>query len=109
MDSQRLVHLMRESPLTATEAAKRCGVTTNAVVRWMKRGKPIEGVRVRLEGWRVGRVWMTTAEALARFIGASTWLNRLEPATSPDGISEEEADRDMAALDAKIRELQGVG
>jgi len=66
--------LLTETPLPAEQAAQRCGVDTDSVIRWITRGKDMGQGRVKLEGYHAGRSWMTTAEALARFLSASPRL-----------------------------------
>lgn len=82
-----ILRLLGETPLTAAEAASRCKVQLLAVLRWIKRGKPAgasagPGNVVKLEGYQSGRSWVTTVEALARFLAASTRLEP-EPAKAP--------------------------
>jgi len=46
--------LLRETPLTAAQAANHCGVSSAALMRWIRKGKRIGGVLVRLKGYPAG-------------------------------------------------------
>ena len=77
-----IARLLTESPLTAAEAARRCGVDVAAVKRWIARGKPsADDTRRRLEAYHAGRGWLTSVEALARFLAGSPRLPEPSPAT----------------------------
>src|SRR5262245_11827376 len=63
--------LAHETPLRGADAARGCGVKAGAITRWIRQGKPMpHGTRRRLEGYQAGRSWMTTIEALARFLAS---------------------------------------
>jgi hypothetical protein len=56
-----------------------------AVWRWLSKGLPgPDGTRVRLEAVRLGRRWMTSRQALARFMARTT---RSAGATRPAAAS----------------------
>jgi hypothetical protein len=56
-----------------------------AVWRWISKGLPgPDGMRVRLEAVRLGRRWMTSRQALARFMARTT---RSADATRPPAAS----------------------
>ena len=74
--------LLDESILPAAEAARLAGVSVPALVRWIRSGKPVPGGRRRLEGFRAGRSWRTSREALARFFAPTT---EEVPPASPTG------------------------
>lgn len=65
-----IAEVLRETPLHATDAARKLGVTAQAVVRWIRRGRSAGGRKVRLAGFKAGRGWQTSEEALARFLAA---------------------------------------
>lgn len=52
--------LQREPKIGAADAAFRLGKTRNTIVAWIKAGM--------LEGFQSGRDWLTTVEAVERFI-----------------------------------------
>jgi hypothetical protein len=67
--------------MRAVEAAKKCGVSMGALVRWIRKGKLLSnGQRRRLEGYPAGRSWMTTVEALARFLASDERQQHAPPA-----------------------------
>jgi len=59
-----------ERPLTIAQAAAFYPVGTNAstIIRHITRGVRVRGVVVKLEGHRMGARWVTTAEAIERFV-----------------------------------------
>src|SRR5215470_12217352 len=74
-------NLLSENLITLYEAANRLPpgrgrrpVSFSCVLRWITQGIPgPDGQRVRLEAVRLGRRWLTSEEALAR------WAERLTP------------------------------
>jgi hypothetical protein len=64
--------LLDESRMNATEAAKLCGKNVATVIRWITRGVRRGGRIKRLEAYRNGGQWVTSREALARFMEAVT-------------------------------------
>jgi hypothetical protein len=74
--------LQTEKPIGLAEAAKLVGVHPITLSRWITAGvKASDGIRVRLQGIRAGNKWVTSHEALERF------LSRLTPdfANETDG------------------------
>jgi hypothetical protein len=69
-------NILQENVLSLTEAAKippparggkKCHIST--LLRWILKGaKSPTGERVRLEGVRLGERWVTSREALQRFV-----------------------------------------
>jgi Protein of unknown function (DUF1580) len=64
-------------PITANlipleEALAHCGrPTRKTAIRWVKRGcRAPNGSIVKLQAWRVGGRWLTTREAVARWLSA---------------------------------------
>lgn len=59
-----------EQPLTIARAAKLYPADTSpsTIIRHITRGVKVRGVVVKLEGWRFGGRWTTTAEAVERFV-----------------------------------------
>lgn len=61
--------IIAEEPVRASKIGRRLGVSADAVVRWIRRGK----MGVRLEGCRLaGKGWCSSWQALARFSAAQT-------------------------------------
>lgn len=75
-----MIDLGRETPLSLTSAARmvppgRRGrpVTLSCIFRWITKGVMApDGQRVRLEASRLGGRWITSLEALQRFVDAQT-------------------------------------
>jgi hypothetical protein len=75
-----MIDLRTEQPISLAEAARgvpagRNGKRTHlsTILRWILQGaKGPGGVRVKLEGLRLGGRWMTSREALQRFAEALT-------------------------------------
>lgn len=65
-----IAELLRETEMSAAAVAAKCHVSVDAAVRWMRRGRMAGGRKVRLAGYKAGRGWMTTEQALARFLAA---------------------------------------
>jgi hypothetical protein len=71
-EDEQALHLMGEEPLTPTQAARLVparrggsrGVHRDTIVRWLERGHG----GVKLEGYRTPSGWVTSKEALARFV-----------------------------------------
>lgn len=62
-----------ETPISVFDAAQITGNHPSTVVRWITTGVPgPDGVRVRLDGLRLGQKWRTSREALQRFGEAIT-------------------------------------
>jgi hypothetical protein len=89
--------LLSESPLRLTEAANlipavrgasRCHVST--LLRWILRGvKSSSGDLVRLEGVKIGGCWLTSREAIDRFV------ERLTP--DPNSVQQADPPRSATA------------
>jgi len=100
-----IAQLLNETVLTAAEAARRSGVTVAAVVRWIRRGKPLAGnARRKLEGYQSGRTWMTSVEALARFHASSPRAQQPAPYISAHRMARR-VKAGRAALDRATRRL----
>ncbi len=73
------VSILRETPLSLADAAKhvppfRKGrpVSVSCLMRWIQKGVRTPAGVVRLEACRCGGRWITSLEALERFIAAQT-------------------------------------
>lgn len=65
--------VLDETRLTAAEAAAVCRTSARTVIRWAADGFPLPGGGVvRLDAVRVGRQWVTSREAVARFAALTT-------------------------------------
>jgi hypothetical protein len=65
--------ILAEDPIRLEEAAHTVKTHFSTVYRWVLRGVPgPSGNRIRLEAIRVGRAWLTSRQALARFSEALT-------------------------------------
>ena len=58
-----------ERPITIRQAAEHYppGTSSDTIIRHITRGVKVRGVVVKLEGYRMGGRWTTTAEAVERF------------------------------------------
>ncbi|GEM_PF-3569146 len=73
-------------------------------LRWILRGLPApSGGRVKLEASRLGRAWVTSRAAFARFIDA------LAAIQSPQAAAIRSAPRRARASERAARELQKLG
>lgn len=75
-----------EEPITLPAAAKLVGASRVAVWGWITKG--IDGIRLR--GGRIGRMWITSKEALQEFHEALTRV-RVEPKFEPPAQAEPKA------------------
>jgi hypothetical protein len=77
----------------------------STLIRWITTGaKAPDGVRVRLEGYRMGSRWMTSAAALTRFMEALTPRLNAEPAPAPRSPAGRRRESERAA-----KELERAG
>ncbi len=98
--------LMGEDKVTLVEAARLVGVGVHptTVTRWCRKGVRLAtGAVVRLEYLRAGAKFITTKQALARFLAAQT---EIPEAAGP--VVRSPAERRRAAVDAG-RELEALG
>jgi hypothetical protein len=106
-----MIDLQNETPLGLAEAAAKLPpfrrgrpVTASCVLPWILSGvKLASGEVVKLEATRIGRRWITSAEALQRFADRQTpTLDRAPPATPPPPAtrrrSSERAEKALAKL-----------
>ena len=52
---KNILQQLGEQIIDANEAARRCGVRTPALIRWIRIGKPVGTSRVKLDGYQSGR------------------------------------------------------
>lgn len=107
-NEMRIRFLLTETALPAQQAAERCGVDLATLVRWITRGKPMgAGGHRKLEAYPAGRSWVTTVEALARFLAASPKLegDALEPSSGRTLPTKRELER----FERARRKLVGAG
>jgi hypothetical protein len=68
-----MADILSEDTLRLEDAARLCQTHFCTVYRWTTKGLPDQsGVRVRLEALKVGRIWLTSKQALDRFTSALT-------------------------------------
>lgn len=81
--------------ITVLDIARQFDVSPSTAFRWMMRGLPDgRGERIRLQGIRRGKVWLTSRAALARFLSA---LPQSEPSPAPPPIrTPSQRERDTA-------------
>lgn len=105
--SEMVGRLLGESKITLTEAGALVGTDgdpthVSTMNRYVQRGaRAGSGERVRLEAFRIGARWVTTREAVARFVAALTSKPDAAPAPQPPTRSKRAADRageQLAAL-----------
>src|SRR5262249_45716324 len=80
MSGRAPVHILTETVLSVTQAARRCGrfrgdrpTHPSTITRWILAGaKTPDGRQIRLEAVRLGGKWVTSEEALLRFAQAQT-------------------------------------
>jgi hypothetical protein len=79
MDTLESSNIIRESTLSLAEAAKRIppfrpgrAVSVSCITRWILQGVRTPQGRLRLEAVRIGGRWVTSLEALERFIAGQT-------------------------------------
>lgn len=89
-------HLLNESRLTLSEAARICGVSTGAAVRWALYG--IHGGSLKLESYRLAGKRYTTHEAIERFIAAQN----PDAATSSIVTMNDASEARIAAAEAEL-------
>jgi len=89
------------------DVARQFDVNPSTVLRWLMRGLPSRNEhRVRLEGVRRGKVWLTSRAALQRFLSAlpqSTLFTNSSPARSPSA-----RERESARAQTKLKDKYGI-
>jgi transposase len=93
--------LLRETIIPAADAAKRCGVSLGALTDWIRKGRSTAGQVIFLEGFRGGRSWRTTEEALTRFL-AKVWPVEGAPPPPTDWQTQQLAERESLAHKAAL-------
>lgn len=76
------MRVLDEQTLDTREAAAFARKTVRTVVRWITDGYPAAGGVVRLEAVRSGRTWLTSREAITRFLTATNAPAAPPPVTS---------------------------
>jgi hypothetical protein len=90
--------ILDESTLTIGEAAPIARTSFCSLWRWILRGVPgPEGRRVRLEAVRCGGKWLTSKEALQRFIEAITPRFDTDATTAPRTMTQRQRASALAA------------
>jgi hypothetical protein len=103
--------LLSETTLGLAAAARRLPpfrngrpVSPSTIWRWITEGVKLpDGRTVRLEGARIGARWVTSAEALARFVSAQT------PDLNAAGPQPQAPSRRQRAAERAGRELERLG
>ena len=94
--------------LTLSEIARQMRLNPSTALRWILRGLPDgRGGRVRLEGIRRGKKWLTSRAALARFLAALPQSTTTEAAPPPIRTSSQRS-RDAARATAALRDDFGI-
>jgi hypothetical protein len=70
-DAMTMPRVLTEPRLSLSGVAKRVGVSFPTARRWRSHGVVIAGVRVKLEATRLGGQWVTSVEAVERFVAAT--------------------------------------
>jgi hypothetical protein len=76
-------------------------VDPSTVFRWVTKGLSVGGRTVKLEAIRVGHRWLTSSQAVARFVAALTPTDVL-PASAPTASTSDPARRAKAAIQTLI-------
>lgn len=63
--------VLAETRLTLSGVARRLEVSFPTARRWRSHGVVVAGVRVKLEATRLGGQWVTSVEAVERFVAAT--------------------------------------
>jgi hypothetical protein len=94
-----------EQPVPIEQIATHCQTHFSTVYRWILKGLPgPDGVRVRLEGLRLGGRWVSSWAALQRFSERTTPCLDGEPAQTPRSASKRQRSSEKAQ-----RELEKLG
>ncbi|MFO0847215.1 MAG: DUF1580 domain-containing protein [Gemmataceae bacterium] len=99
------LRVLREKTIRLDRAARYLKVNVLSVRRWVKTGVLINGSRVRLEGQRVGGRYVTSVQAVRRFL-AATDLPPPAPSAEPAVRTPAEASR---AARRALEELSKMG
>lgn len=93
--------VLDETRLTPAEAAAILNTTPRTVGRWLTVGCRVGGRMVKLDGVRAGaRKWLTSREAVGRFLAACTAGPEVPPAPATTA-SRKQAERVKERLRAK--------
>lgn len=111
--SSQMINLITEDRISIREAARLLAtddkpVCVATVMRWILRGTQVAGepFRVRLEAVRSGRAWLTSREAVQRFIARQTPRLDYVPAGPPTHRRFERRNR---AAELAGKELAKIG
>jgi hypothetical protein len=97
--------ILSETTRRIEEVAQRHGQHFSTVYRWLFRGLPgPDGKRVRLEACRLGRKWLTSDEAVARFSAALTPNLTAEAPNGPRSASKRQRSSERAG-----KQLESLG
>src|SRR5262249_40842843 len=107
-----MIRIDEEQAITSREAAKlygssRDGRPTHAstIVRHILKGTKLpSGEVVRLEGGKIGKKWITTRQAVQRYVDTLTRvaLAETEPADAPTPAISPRRQRELARVDAAL-------
>jgi transposase-like protein len=93
--------------ITINEIARQFNVSPSTAFRWLMRGLPnASGERVRLQGLRRGKVWLSSRAALQRFLSALP-VSSSAP-TAPAIRSPSKRERDTARAKQSLNSKYGI-
>lgn len=93
--------ILTEDVLTLKQAAALLHVNSVSVGRYIREGRPVKGMAVRLEGVWVGGRWKTSREAIARFL--ESILPNYEPGPVQEIKSPARKNREHERVMARLR------
>lgn len=84
--------VLTETKMSTDEAADLLYTTPQTIGRWITHGRPVPSCPpVVLEAEQVGRKWVTSREAIGRFLAAIKAARNPQPVVSPAAINRESA------------------
>ncbi|WP_162672261.1 DUF1580 domain-containing protein [Gemmata massiliana] len=102
--------VLQESLLSLSAAARlfpplrqHAAVRASTIWRWVREGVMTPNGRVKLEAVRVGQSWITSREAVERFIAAQN-----PPANPIESTAREQSDEHAAREAAAVQSLLGM-
>lgn len=102
-----MIDFATNPPISPSQAARKLGrlradkpVSPVTVFRWCSQGLLVNGRRIKLAGFRVGRTWATTESALQDFLDALNSNSETEPTPRSPAQRRRESSNASRKLDA---------
>jgi len=105
--------LLAEAVLTLGEAAKSLPpigghtISVKSLYAWRTRGVRVGSDRVKLEACRLGGRWVTSAEALGRFLNTTTGTDENQPTIRTPTKRQKSSEEAVSFLQNELKQIKG--